>query len=121
LLEGLLDELKYIGFHIEKFGLNTFVINSTPGEGLRESPSEFVKRFVTTYAENQELDIGVEENIARSFATQNRITKGKRLSLAEMQSLIDQLFACDNPYTNPSGKKCFITFGLDEVETRFNN
>jgi len=121
ILEGLQEELKYIGFHIDKFGQNTFVINSTPTEGLRESATTFVRRFVETYADNLELQISIPENIARSFAVNNRIKKGKRLEHSELQTLIDQLFACENPYNNPSGKKCFITFGLDEVERQFNN
>ncbi|MCL4117832.1 UNVERIFIED_CONTAM: hypothetical protein GTU68_016409 [Idotea baltica] len=121
ILEGLKEELKYIGFHIDKFGQNTFVINSTPTEGLRESATTFVRRFVETYADNLELQISIPENIARSFAVNNRIKKGKRLEHSELQTLIDQLFACENPYNNPSGKKCFITFGLDEVERQFNN
>ncbi|MFT6807493.1 MAG: DNA mismatch repair protein MutL [Saprospiraceae bacterium] len=121
ILEGLKEELKYIGFHIDKFGQNTFVINSTPTDGLRETATTFVRRFVETYADNLELQISIPENIARSFAVNNRIKKGKRLEHSELQTLIDELFACENPYNNPSGKKCFITFGLDEVERQFNN
>lgn len=121
ILESLSEELKYIGFHIDKFGQNTFVINSTPTDGLQESASVFVKRFVETYADNMDLELGIADNIARSFATHNRITKGKRLAQSELETIIDQLFACQNPYSSPSGKKCFITFGLDDVERQFNH
>ncbi len=121
ILEELREHLRFIGFHIEKFGQNTFVINATPVDGLRESASVFVNNFIATYAENLELQISIPENIARSYAINNCIPKGKRLTPTELQSLIDQLFACENPYMSPRGKKCFITFGLDEVESQFNN
>ena len=36
-----------------------------------------------------------------------------------MQQLIDELFACENPYTNPMGKKCFITFDIEALDREF--
>jgi DNA mismatch repair protein MutL len=36
-----------------------------------------------------------------------------------MQSLIDQLFACSQPYRSVSGRRCFITFELEELQRRF--
>ena len=121
LLESLLLDLKYVGFQIDKFGANTFVINGVPTDGLNESASLFIENFIATYAANLEIQISIQENIARSLAANSSIRKGKHLCPIEMQELIDQLFACEMPYTNPNGKKCFITFGLDEVENRFNN
>jgi len=37
----------------------------------------------------------------------------------EMQELIDQLFACQIPHLNPTGKKCFIVYELDELNRNF--
>lgn len=121
LLDSLIEELKYVGFQIEKVGQQTYVINGIPGDGLTEAPVKFIHRFIETYAANQELNLDLKENIARSMASQMSISKGKKLSDLEMRELIDQLFACELPYSSPSGKKCFITFGLDEVEQRFRS
>ncbi len=121
LLVTLLDELKFLGFQIEKFGKNTFVVNALPVDGLKEPSSQFIDSFIETYSANQELEIDLLENIARSMSAKMKIPKGQSLSDVEMRELIDQLFACQMPYTSPSGKKCFITFGLDEVEQRFRS
>ena len=121
ILEVLLDDLLHVGFQIEKFGVNTFVINALPVEGLIETPAKFIDKFIETYAANLELQIDIHENVARSMAKQMRISKGKSLTDDEMHELIDKLFACEMPYKSPDGKKCFITFGLDELEQRFNN
>ena len=38
-----------------------------------------------------------------------------------MKALIDELFACQNPYTAPNGRFTFITINNDELEKRFEN
>jgi len=120
-LETLLEPLRYVGFHIEKFGTNTFVINALPVDGLKISAEHFIEQFIERYSANREFELEIKENISRSMAAQMAIKKGTTLSSSEMQELIDQLFACEIPYTGPSGKKSFITFDLEEVEKRFRN
>ena len=102
-------------------GNNTFVINALPTEGLNEAPTTFIEKFITSYVENVQTSSEIYENIAKAMAKHMSIKKGKSLSELEMQELIDQLFACEMPYVSPTGKKCFITFGLDELEKRFKS
>jgi len=40
--------------------------------------------------------------------------------MQEMKTLIDELFACQIPYTSPSGQKCFISYELSELDKLFN-
>ena len=119
LLENLLPDIQLIGFNIEKVGESTFIINGQPALDNEISTSKFLESFIDTFYHNQDLQIDIHENLARSLATQLKIRKGKTLSDAEMQELIDKLFACETPYATPGGKKCFVTFGLDELEKRF--
>ena len=44
---------------------------------------------------------------------------GMPAEAAEMLDLIDRLFACEMPYTTSSGKPTLITYGLDELNERF--
>ena len=53
------------------------------------------------------------------MARSSAIKRGSSLTPIEMKELIDQLFACTIPYKNPSGRNCFITYELDELEKRF--
>ena len=119
--DSLLDQLRYVGIQIEKIEKLTYLVKALPIEGLNDSPAKFLDQFVESYAENQDERLDFRENIARSMARQMSIQKGKKLNQIEMQELIDKLFACEMPYMSPSGKKCFITFGLDEVEQRFRS
>ena len=64
--------------------------------------------------------ISKNENLARSMAKSAAMKAGKSLTEDEMTQLIDELFACEMPYTSPTGKKCFLTFELKDLEKEFN-
>jgi DNA mismatch repair protein MutL len=53
------------------------------------------------------------------MATSMAIRAGRTLGPAEMHDLIDRLFACEMPYHTPGGKPTLITYGLDELNERF--
>ncbi len=121
LIDDLIPKLQLAGFGIDKVSAQTYIINSVPVDGLNESPASYISRFINTYANNQELELDVIDNIARSMAVNSSIKKGKKLEQEEIVELIDQLFGCQSPYNSPSGKKCFITYSLDELLQQFKN
>jgi len=120
-LETIIGHLTSLGFRIEKFGQHTFVINALPSESTEMKPKPFIEKIIETYINNQELEISIEENLARTLARRMRIRKGQKLDDLERQELIDKLFACEMPYASPSGKKCFITYELVDVERRLKS
>ena len=65
------------------------------------------------------LKVDKRDSLARSLA-RNAATKiGVRLSLEEMNLLIDQLFACQMPNIALNGKPIISTFTLAELAERF--
>jgi DNA mismatch repair protein MutL len=59
--------------------------------------------------------------MARTLAHNGGVKNGKILQKAEMQQLIDELFACENPYYTPEGKQTLLTLTLEEVIQRLKN
>ncbi len=120
LLKNLLPEINKLGFDIQEFGLNTFVVNGIPSElAGRKEESGLVESVLERYKANADLKLDMRENIARSMARSAATKRGKILSPEEMQVLIDQLFACSLPFKSPSGRSCFITMELENLEKRF--
>jgi DNA mismatch repair protein MutL len=120
LLSEIREEVNRLGFDIEDFGPNAFVINAVPGElGNQQNEAGLIESLLEQYKQNLELELDVKENIAAAMAKSGAIRTGQRLTELEMQSLIDRLFACAQPYRSPSGKSCFITFELEELAKRF--
>lgn len=120
LLKTLLPQIDKLGFDIQEFGLNTFVVNGIPSELVgKEEENRLIEALLERYKANRELKLDMRDNIARTMARSAAIKRGKTLSPEEMQALIDQLFACALPFKSPSGRSCFITMELEELEKRF--
>ncbi|WP_367392150.1 DNA mismatch repair endonuclease MutL [Lewinella sp. LCG006] len=120
LLSEMLPELRLLGFDIEEFGKNAFVINGLPTEiAGKQNEVAIIDQLISQYREQLDLKLGTKETIARAMARSAAIKRGKRLDVAEMQLIINQLFACTNPMRSPTGRSCYLTFSLDELEQKF--
>lgn len=120
LLRDILPQINLLGFDIQEFGINTFVINGVPAESAGKQDEEVVlEMLLEQYKMNVDLKLDIRENLARSLAKSAAIKRGQNLSIPEMQSLIDQLFACTVPFKSPTGKNCVLTFELEELVKRF--
>lgn len=120
LLQEILPQINLLGYDIKEFGANTFVIHGIPadfrGKGQEEAA---IDSLLAQFKDNLELKLNTNENIARSMARSNAIKRGQNMTSTEMQTLIDQLFACQLPFKSPTGRNCFLTFELDELAKRF--
>ncbi len=121
ILKNIADRIAGLGFDLEDFGHNTFIIHGTPS-GLDNSISidNIIEQLISNYVNNLEFELGIEDNLARSMAISSGIKKGRRLEKQEMSAIIDMLFACKVPEKSPSGKKCFFIQEIDEIVKRFN-
>jgi DNA mismatch repair protein MutL len=120
LLQDVLPELRSMGFDLEPFGGRTIQVNGMPAEAAEEDPA----RLLEDLLEQLKHERGTLRNerhhiLARSLSRSMAIRPGRGLSTTEMHDLIDRLFACAMPYHAPSGKPTLITFGLDELNERF--
>lgn len=120
LVKELQEEIKGLGFDIREFGKNTFVIHGVPAATVNYESSALLEGLLENFKQNQqELKLNKRENIARSMARNMSVKSGKALSQEEMNSLIDELFACKMPYSTPGGKPTVSTFSLEELDKRF--
>lgn len=124
ILKEILLEVNTLGFDVQEFGSNTFVINGLPADissaAKENDGGMLLNQLIAQYKANLDLKINIKENIARSMARGAAVKRGQLLNPTEMQSLIDQLFACVPPFISPSGRQCLITFELDDLEKRFH-
>ncbi|KAB1064319.1 DNA mismatch repair endonuclease MutL [Salibacter halophilus] len=121
LVEELSDELKMLGFELSGFGKTTFVVQGMPDYAVNQDPQELLETVLENYKNNlQELKLDKQEAFARSLAQRTAIIGGKELSRDEMLVLIEELFACSNPYTTPGGRPIIHTFTIKEFDKLFN-
>lgn len=108
--------LAEMGIEFKEFSARTIVIDSLPADA-RTNREEIAGLF----SELDTLGNLIEEKseVARVLACRGAIKAGQRLSPAEMQSLIDRLFATENPYTCPHGRPIVLRWTIEELEHRF--
>lgn len=122
LLREILPQVNLLGFDIQEFGQNTFVINGLPAEMAgKKDELAILETLLEQFRQNNELHLDVRDNLARSMARSAAIRRGAPLSVPEMQSLIDRLFACEMPFKSPAGRQCFVTFELEDLARRFES
>jgi len=119
-LRDIIPQINLLGYDIQEFGQNTFVINGIPAEMAgHRNEEKAIEILLEQYKSNLELKLDITENLSRSLARSTSIKRGQTLSVTEMQALIDKLFACEIPFSSPTGRNCFITFELDDLAKRF--
>lgn len=117
LLEEILDQVKLLGFDINPFGSNTFIVNGTPADVKKGEPKELIEGVLQKYKENlQGLKLGQREALMRALAKQSAISKGTMLTPKETTELANQLMNCEVPAYTPAGKPVFVTFAPAELE-----
>ena len=120
LLKELLPDMRALGFDIREFGKNTVVVEGIPAELPNANEHELLEHLLEGFKNNLAiLKLDKRDNLARSLARNGAIKAGSKLSLEEMNILIDQLFACQMPNISLSGKPIIITFTLAELLEKF--
>jgi len=109
-----------LGFEIEPFGGNTYVVNGVPAFLSGEDADSVVKGVLDDIL-NEKSPSRVQgfENVINYMACRSAIKFGQSLSLGEMQALIDELSKLKRPYTCPHGRPTMVSLTLSELEKMF--
>lgn len=114
-----MDDLARLGFYIDDFGNNTFIVRGIPTYMDRGE----AELFLHTYIEDPESrsDRGntnvIDKLIMRSCKA--AVKGNNKLSTMEIEELIEQLSNCVNPFSCPHGRPTFIRFTLSEISRAF--
>ncbi len=121
LVKELLPDIQALGFQVREFGKNTFIVEGIPADiGSNISEVEMLEHLIEGFKNNFSLlKLDKRDNLARTLARNAAIKPGVPLSQTEMNSLIDELFACESPNISIQGKPVIITFTLDELIQKF--
>lgn len=120
LLKEILPDIQALGFDLQEFGQNTFVLHGIPSDLKVFDENKILDTLIEQYKNNiTNVKFSKREGLARALARQASIKSGQVLSGKEMKMLIDQLFGCEIPYTAPGGKLTFITFSLEDLAKQF--
>ena len=116
-LETVINEMGDMGFELNTLGGNSFAVNAIPSglEGLN------VERLIhDMLATAKEKGAGVKESVnhklALSLARHAAVPQGQVLSNQEMESIVNELFACENVNYTPDGKNVLCILKQQEID-----
>jgi DNA mismatch repair protein MutL len=115
-----LDALRSVGFDIEPFGGDSFLVRGVPGLLAGDDPINSLLDIVTSLSAGRNLaGEQYEAELVKMVCKRAAIKAGQLLSDIEMQELVRQLEECASPRTCPHGRPTMIQLSAGELEKAF--
>lgn len=114
------DAFAGLGFTIESFGGNEYCIREVPANlyGIGERDL-FMELLDAVSQENGTLDTEVISSKIATMACKMSIKGNQRVSLMEVEHLLDELMKLENPYQCPHGRPTIIKMSKYEIDKKF--
>jgi DNA mismatch repair protein MutL len=120
LIDELKTDLQLLGFMIEPFGKNTFVLQGTPADVPQSNEKQVIDFLLEQYKHfSSDLKFSKREKLVRSLAWQQSIKAGASLTEKEMKGLVDDLFQCSSPNISADGSPTYLEFKKEQLEKMF--
>jgi DNA mismatch repair protein MutL len=112
--------LAHLGFQVEPFGPNTFLLRAIPSILTSADPADMLKVVVEDFEEDETpLQTEIEARLAARICKRAAVKAGKTLSPDEQHILLSDLEACASPRTCPHGRPTMIHLSVDLLERQF--
>jgi DNA mismatch repair protein MutL len=119
ILEEHKELIQKLGFEIKHFGGRTILVTAVPTLVKNRSGEGFLKEILGQLQEEEKVEKDRVKAVAKSFACHAAIKAGERLNQEEMDNLVRQLFATEEPYSCPHGRPTIIKLSLEELNKKF--
>lgn len=110
-----------LGFEIDDFGANSVMVQAVPACLAQEDLESVIKGLVDDLGQHKNASNlqGKTETVLTYMSCRSAIKFGKVLSLAEMQTLLNQMENLKYPYTCPHGRPTMIELNLQDLGRMF--
>ena len=120
LIEDQLQILNELGFRVENFGTNLFIVRGIPTLLSKMEPTAALMSLVEDFEEDETPLAGeIEAKIIARICKKAAIKAGKVLSREEQEALLTDLESCQAPRTCPHGRPTMIHLSVDLLEKQF--
>ena len=115
-----LNILKEIGLEVEHFGSNTLKVSKLPSFIKEYDEGSYIEELIEQVISKDKIDLdALRKHVIATMACKASIKANDKLSLREMNDLIDELFKCTNPTCCPHGRPTIIHFSKYDIEKMF--
>ena len=114
-----------LGFEVEQFGRNSFLIKATPHILGKEIQKQFIIDLIDEISdevkrkESKKMAIEISSDIFKIMACRAAIMAGQSLSHEEMDEVLRRLNRCQSPHICPHGRPTMIKLTREDLDKRF--
>ena len=122
LLREKLEEVVRVGFDIEPFGGESYVVRAVPAAIRGKDPLRILRDLIDELVDSSVSRrlVPTREQIWITSACHMAVKAGDPLSHAEMEKLIVDLATTENPYMCPHGRPITITLSAGDLLRKFH-
>jgi DNA mismatch repair protein MutL len=116
-----IDIIKNLNIEIEEFGQTSYRITSHPTWFPKHNPDMVIRNIIAqVIKEEKNFDlVKFNDHLAATIACKASIKGNTRITIQDMESIINQLRQCNNPFNCPHGRPTIIEFTKYELEKMF--
>ena len=121
LLADLLADLHLLGYEVEPFGKDSFVIQGTPADLPPGNERSAIENLLEQFKHfSSDMKFSKREKMVRAMAWQRSVKPGRNLSKEEMHDLVGDLFGGAQPNVTAGGNPTYIEFKWEYLNGLFN-
>ena len=113
------QKLEDLGFSVQPFGGQSILVQGIPSSLKNWQEGRLLLDMLDDLGREHDPDDQQQRALLASFACHGAVRAGEPLTVPEMQSLVDQLFATEQPLACPHGRPTLIHYTLAELEKKF--
>lgn len=115
------EVLKQLNIEAEEFGTTSIRVTSHP-TWFGESNQEIILKRIIEQIIKEEKNFNLakfRDHLAATIACKASVKANTRITKEDMESIINQLRSCKNPFNCPHGRPTIIEFTIYELEKMF--
>ncbi len=113
------SELLKMGFTVEEFGSQSFIVKTIPLFMELDEAEHFVKDYLASITPDMDYKDPNRRKIIMGRACKNAVKARDNITFEEAKALLQDLAKCDNPYTCPHGRPTLVKLSLYDIERMF--
>lgn len=119
-LDELNEKVAELGLFFEAFGAQQVVVRQVPTWLTEVDQQAVIQDLLSYFEQERDPDIhAVRHKVVATMACHSSIRFNRRLTMAEMEEVVRQLRACDQPYHCPHGRPTVIVYTEQNLRREF--
>jgi DNA mismatch repair protein MutL len=120
LVQETRNEIRSLGFEFDEIGPHELLVRGIPADLPDESEQDLFEELLEQLKQSySDLKLNKPDSLARSLARRFSARYAVRLSLLEINTLIDQLFVSSDPNRTPGGEPIIVMLTVDKLHSLF--